>query len=717
MSAARLGLGLLALLPSLTGCESCGRAPADPATTAPSSDPGTRTPAQIRGEGNHLTGAGSLYLRMHANNPVDWYPWGPEALERAKALNRPIFLSIGYASCHWCHVMEEEVFSRDDAALYLNAHFVSIKVDREERPDLDALYLDAVQAMTGSGGWPLTVFLTPSRRPFFGGTYFPHDAFLDLTAKVVDQFTHARSEIEARGTEVYARIARVPETSGAPRVRTDEILAAAGRIAEGADPVWGGFRGRMKFPNPVRWTLLLDAYRKRGDPAIAVALRRTLDTMASGGIHDQVGGGFHRYAVDPEWVVPHFEKMLYVNAELATLYLGAAAAFGDARYLEVAKDTLGFLLRDMAAEGGGFGASLDADSGGREGTFYVFTPAELRRVAGDADGKALATLLGATEAGNFEGSNVLTRRATRDAELAPLLQKWRPKLLEARLARARPPLDTKVVTAWNGMAISAFAHGFAATRDGRYRDAATKTADTLWRVHRRDGLLARVSNAGRAEGRAGLDDYAALCRGYLDLFEVTFDLVHLEHAIALFDEANGALAAEKGGWYSTPAEEGAGRRIELFDSEEPAGYAAMLGALTRLAALTGSAPLYAALDKAVAAYAENARAADAGMAGWLDAALLEAGPLYEVVIAGAPDDPRTRALVDTCRSLAAPWSVTVTVPEAGAPPATARVMPALVGKVGRAGGALAYVCVRGACKLPTADAAALRAEILSGWAR
>ena len=693
----------------------------DAAPSVAQIEAGTRSPAQIRAEGNHLTGAGSLYLRMHANNPVDWYPWGAEALDRARALDRPIFLSIGYASCHWCHVMEEEVFSKDDAALYLNEHFVAIKVDREERPDLDALYIDAVQSMVGSAGWPLTVFLTPSKKPFFGGTYFPHAQFIQIAQQGAEQFASKRSEVEARGSEVHARISKQAAPSAAPRVRGEEILAIARRAADDSDPTWGGFRGRMKFPNPVKWTLLSGAYRKGGDPAIETALRRTLDQMASGGIHDAIGGGFHRYAVDQKWLVPHFEKMLYVNAELATEYLGAAAALNDARYLEVAKDTLDFLLRDMRAEDGAFAASLDADSGGAklaEGSYYVFTPGELRAVAGAGDGKALATLLGATDAGNFEGSNVLTRRSPEDAALAPVLAKWRPGLLSARDKRAHPRLDTKVVTSWNGMVISALAHGYAATGDGRYLEAATKAASFISRAHRSNGALARASNGGHAEGSAGLDDYAALAAGYVDLFDATFELPHLEVAIALVEEANGALASPEGAWYASAVNAtNAVRRIELFDSEEPAGYATMLAVLVRIASLTGRATVYAALDRALGAYAEAARNATIGMAGTLTSALIEAGPFYDVVIAGPPEDARTRALLATYRAVGPIWATLVTIPEAGASPPMARAIPALVGKTGRAGAPVAYVCVRGACKLPTSDPATLRKQVLEGWSK
>ncbi len=314
---ARTSMGaLVAALALVLGCRS--------GSHRPSTAMKGRTPAEIRTAGNHLVGAASAYLREHAHNPVDWFSWGPEALSLATKLDRPIFLSIGYVSCHWCHVMEKEVFEKDDVAAFLNEHYVSIKVDREERPDLDAAYMDAVVAITGSGGWPMTVFLTPSLEPFFGATYLPRDRFLEAARAAHEQFRTARSRVETQAGEVSRAIARAAPESDQPALAESDVAAIARRALADVDPAYGGFRGRTKFPTPVRWRFLLHAYRKWGDPAFAAALRKTLDAMDQGGLHDHVGGGFFRYATEPTWTIPHFEKTLYDNAQLATLYFGRA---------------------------------------------------------------------------------------------------------------------------------------------------------------------------------------------------------------------------------------------------------------------------------------------------------------------------------------------------------------------------------------------------------
>ena len=590
-----------------------------------------RTPETIRREGNHLVGSGSLYLQQHAHNPVDWYPWGPEALARAKALDRPIFLSIGYSSCHWCHVMEDECFSRDEVAAAMNEGFVAIKVDREERPDLDATWVDAVVAMTGSAGWPLTVLLTPDLQPFFGGTFIPHDKLLAQLARARTEFASSRAEVSARGAAVRARIAAEPAPMGAERLRGSEAVALVRRMTETADPR-GGFRGAPKFPNAVRWRLVLHAWRKSPDPVVEAALRAALDAMATGGLRDQVGGGFHRYTVDGTWTVPHFEKMLYVNAELADLFLEAGAALAEPRYTDVGKDTLDFLVRDMQLPDGGFAASLDADSGGHEGTYYVWSLAELTTVVGEGDAKLLAPLLGVTASGNFEGKNVLAMRGEAPATARAAWERSRPKLLAARAPRVAPRRDDKVITAWNGLAIGALARGFVRTKDARYRAAAELAVARIWNVHRPKGELARASNAGVAELPGMLDDYADLTRGLLALFEATGDTAHLVRATTLADEVDARLKRSTGGWQLTAGTEA---RVDVTDSEEPAGAGAMLEALLRLATFTSRTEHQDRLDAALAALSELARRAGPSAASTYDAALLAEGPFYEVLVVGA----------------------------------------------------------------------------------
>jgi uncharacterized protein len=712
-------------LGGLGGCDSCSQRHVDATVTVDAGAP-ARSPAEIRREGNHLTDQSSLYLREHAKNPVDWYPWTAETLARAKALDRPIFLSIGYASCHWCHVMAAEVFESDDVAALLNEHFVSIKVDREERPDVDATYMDVVQSMTGSGGWPASIFLTPQLQPFFAGTYFPKERFLDVIRSAAKQFKESRTAVEQRGAEVHDRIASAQASSArGDRVRVGEIKAIAERSLASVDEAWGGFKGQMKFPSPSRWMFLLHAARKwdpprphdKGDTPYPAAVRRTLDMMASGGLFDQVGGGFFRYSVEPTWTVPHFEKMLYVNASLARLYLEAYGAFGEAKDLAIARRTLDFLLHDMRSADGGFFASLDADSDGKEGAFYVFSGAEIRGLFG-AEAPAVAKLFGVTDAGNFDGKNVLTLRGPESARPdARSLDAIRAKLADAREKRVHPTRDEKIVTAWNGLAIEAFARGFTATGEARYLEAATRAAEHLWRAHRPDGRLARTSTAGKTGGDGVLDDYAAYASALVTLFQATSNPSWLERAVELVTEVQKDFAHPDGGFFSTRAGGPLDRRVELFDNEEPCGVSVMLSTLLGLAALTGRPALYDAIDRALAANAPTARRAGLGMASWLDAALLEAGPFYDVVIAGPPGAASTVALRNAWQTLSPPWAVRTDVDAAGASAALLAVLPPLEGKVARGTTAVAYVCVRGACSEPTSDSDKLRAQLRVGWTR
>jgi uncharacterized protein YyaL (SSP411 family) len=609
--------------------------------------------------------------------------------------------------------MEKEVFEQDDVAELLNAHFISIKVDREERPDLDSAYMEAVQTMTGSGGWPMTVILTPSLRPFFGGTYFPHERFVQLLRAAETQFREARNEVETRGAEIYKAIASAAREGDPGELAPEEVRALARQAIADVDPTYGGFRGRTKFPTPVKWRFLLGAYRKWGDAELAAAVRKTLDAVAAGGIHDQIGGGFFRYSTEPTWTVPHFEKMLYDNAQLAALYLEAGAAFDEPRYRAIGLDTLEFLLRDMRTREQGFGASFDADTEGKEGATYLWTPSQVRAVGGDVDGKVLTELLGMTEAGNFEGSNVPTLRGDGVSKNEKLWAMWRPKLLEARKRRAQPSFDPKLVTAWNGLAIGAFAVGYRASGDARFLEAAEQTADAIARANRRaSGELSRASNAGIAADAAVLDDYAFLGAGLVDLFEATSKPSYLERALALATEANARFANPAGGWFLTSGAEQQplGRRLEISDSVEPSGNAAMLSLLERLSALTGRTDLDDAAGNALRAYATVIRRRGLDMAGWLDGALIHDGPFYELVVAG-----ERGPLWETWNRLLPPWTVGALIPASGAPPELEKVMPSASEKRAAGGAPVAYVCVRGSCKAPTSNTTTLRASLLHEW--
>ncbi|MBA2374036.1 MAG: thioredoxin domain-containing protein, partial [Chloroflexi bacterium] len=444
---------------------------------------------------NRLADETSPYLLQHANNPVDWFPWGPEALARAKLLDRPIFLSIGYAACHWCHVMERESFEDEALATYLNGRFVAVKVDREERPDLDQVYMAAVQSMTGGGGWPMSVFLTPEGRPFYGGTYFPDEprhgmpSFHQVLEGVDRAWREQRAEIEASGARlVGALVAQSRLAAGADGPSVTLLEAATSAIESSFDTANGGWGGAPKFPQPMTIEYLLRRHLATGDDRPLTIARRSLDRMADGGIRDQLGGGFHRYSTDPIWLVPHFEQMLYDNAQLARVYVHAWAATGDHRYREVAEGTLEYMLRELRTADGAFAASQDADTEGVEGLTFTWTPSELHEILGD-DSPIFSTAYGVTEGGNWEHVTILSRVRT-DEEVAELhglgaddaarrLDAARASLLERRVTRPQPPRDDKALAAWNGLAIAAFADAGRLLGEPRYRDAGVRAAEAI----------------------------------------------------------------------------------------------------------------------------------------------------------------------------------------------------------------------------------------------
>ena len=562
-----------------------------------------RTPEQIRAEGNFLKDSTSSYLKAHANNPMEWYGWCPEAIERATKENKPIFLSVGYASCHWCDIMEEEVFSDDETARLMNEFFVNIKVDREERPDVDAIYMDAVLKMNkGQGGWPMNVVMTPSLKPFFGGTYFPKARFYGLMQASAKRFRDDRKAVEAKSEEVTAQINQSIQGNPALVFNERALRAVMRRALDSLDKENGGLVGKMKFPTPVRWRYLVDAYRKWGNADLKAALTLTLDQMSNGGLQDQIGGGFHRYTIDESWSTPHFEKLLYDNAQIASLFLEAGTALQSERYVAIGKSCADFLVKEMMDPKGGFYASYSANSEGKEGAFYLWTPEELRKIAGDRDGTALAALMGVTSEGNFQdGQSVVTQRADLDEvsrklnrstkELSKLFQTWRPTLYQVRAKRTWPELDAKMVTGWNGLAISAVAKAYIVTREPRFLEAGMKSADTIWKRHRsKEGSLARSSTDGVTSEEAILDDYAFLAVGLLDLFEASGKPDYFEHAKALVAEADARFKRPQSGWFVTPEGDKTllYREFEPYDSVIPSGNSQMLEAHLRLAGLTSS---------------------------------------------------------------------------------------------------------------------------------
>jgi uncharacterized protein YyaL (SSP411 family) len=551
---------------------------------------------------NALARETSPYLRQHSENPVDWLPWGAAALKRARERDAPLLVSIGYSSCHWCHVMERESFEDPRTAELMNESFVCVKVDREERPDIDALYMEAVQTMTGHGGWPLNVFLTPEQLPFYGGTYFPPDArhgmpaWTQVLQAIAASWQESRAEIRAGGERLRERLsggaALGPSTQP---LAADALDAAVAKLAESFDPAHGGFGSAPKFPQASVIEFLL----LRGERAMALG---SLHAMARGGIHDQLGGGFARYSVDATWTVPHFEKMLYDNALLARAYLHGWQTSGDARLLEVCRDTLDWALREMRGPEGGFYSALDADSEGVEGRFYVWTLTELRHALGE-DADAAIAWLGATEQGNFvdphhpaPGLNVLQDRGRRPDKV--IRERIRTRLLAVRERRRRPGLDDKRLTSWNALMIAAFADAGAALAEPRYLDAARACAEFVLRDLRdhdsvpagEHGRLLRTYNHGQARIAAYLEDHAFLLEATIALFEATCEERWLEQAVALAEETIARFSdPERGGFFSTAAdgEPLIARRKDLEDSPIPSGASSAAAGLLRLAQITG----------------------------------------------------------------------------------------------------------------------------------
>ncbi len=686
--------------------------------------------ASIAGKPNRLASEPSPYLQQHKHNPVDWWPWGDAAFTEARRRDVPIFLSIGYATCHWCHVMAHESFEDAEVAAQMNQAFVCVKVDREERPDVDDVYMAACQLMTGAGGWPLTVILTHDKKPIFAGTYFPklsrygRIGMMDLVPRFAAAWKDKRAELQAQADHMMLHLSGTPhghgdeehEVRSAEPTALGEATLQAGRdaLAQRFDAARGGFGGAPKFPSPHNLLFLLRHHNRTNDAKTLEMVTATLDAMARGGIRDHLGGGFHRYSTDADWLLPHFEKMLYDQAMLAMAYTEAYQATGDTRWQEIARSILDYVLRDLADPAGGFRCAEDADSEGVEGKFYVWTRHEVLQALSTHDAEAFCKAYGVMAEGNVHdeathkktGVNVLhLRGAFQEAVFAPM----RKTLLAVRSKRVRPMLDDKVITDWNGLAIAAFASAGRAFHEPRYVAAAAKAGNFLHTSMRKpDGRLRHRFHSGRADDRAFLDDYAFLLWGLEELYSATHDPRWLGWAGELAGHLEGHFADPVGGFFGSPddGERLGARRKEAYDGALPSGNSVAAHALHRLARFTGDARWTQLADRAVAAFASQLTASPAAYGMMLAALDFALGPVQEVVVAGA--GPAADQMLAEAAVGYRPRRVVLAVR-----PGLATVAPWTAGHVPVNGQAAAYVCENFACKRPVVSVAALKDALRS----
>ena len=678
---------------------------------------------------NRLQYETSPYLRQHADNPVDWYPWGEDAFQKAKAEDKPILLSVGYSACHWCHVMEHESFEHEPTAQMMNDLFVNIKVDREERPDVDDIYMQAVQALTGSGGWPMTVFLTPDGRPFYGGTYFPREprhnmpAFRQILAGVADAYKNRRDEVEKAASSLAEALDRDLLGIGgdASMLNTDLLDEAVQRIAQGFDRMYGGFGRAPKFPQPMNLEFLLRSYaRTRSKETLAMVLF-TLQKMARGGIYDQIGGGFHRYSVDQIWLVPHFEKMLYDNAQLSRVYLHAWQITHDEFYKRIAEDIYDYILREMTSPEGGFYSTTDADSEGEEGKFFVWSKEELEQVLGE-DARIAVEYWGVTSRGNFEGHNILhvpnddevvaQRLNLTTDELRAKIADMKQKLYTIREQRVHPGLDDKILTAWNGMMLASLAEGARVLDRADYREVAVRNGEFLLReLMTEDGRLLRTYKAGERKINGYLEDYANLIDGLLELYQTTFDERWFVEARRLADVVLERFMADDGGFFDTSDdhERLIVRPRNMQDNATPSGNNLMAKQLLRLAAYTGNGRYDEVARKTLQLLAEAMRQYPQAFGEALNAVDMLVKGVSEVAVVGAPESDRTAELLRVIQQPYRPNVVTALAEDDMQGEAT---IPLLSYRTRRNGEPTVYVCRNFVCQMPVTTADEVR-ELLA----
>jgi uncharacterized protein YyaL (SSP411 family) len=664
---------------------------------------------------NRLARETSPYLLQHAHNPVDWYPWGEEAFARAKAEDKPILLSVGYSACHWCHVMERESFENADTAAVMNRHFVNVKVDREERPDVDHIYMQAVQTMTGQGGWPMTVFLTPDGTPFYGGTYFPPadrhglPGFPRLLQALAEAWTNRRADVLDNGRQLAGSLGQESRLRAAGAPLGDEILFSAFQsVSAQFDEEHGGLGGAPKFPQPMIWEFVLRFARRSDNPYARRMVHTTLVKMARGGMYDQLGGGFARYSVDPLWLVPHFEKMLYDNAQLASLYLHAWQAFADPECRRIAEETLDYVLREMTDPAGGFYSAQDADSEGHEGKFFVWTADEIRAVLG-AEADAAMAYWGLDRGSNFEGKNILWVPGDPAPERAA---EWRRKLFEVRERRVKPGRDDKVLAAWNGLMGRAFAEAGRALGRADYLAAARHNAEFVLNSMRVNGRLLRTWKAGQAKLKGYLEDYAMVTAALLELYAATFDRLWLDEARGLADDILRLFWEEGvGGFFDTGAdhERLIVRPRNLYDNAVPCGSSVAVEVLLRLAALTGEERYERHALSALRPMTDLMSRHPTAFGRFLCALDFHLGPRVEVALVAPTKVEETAPLAEEVFGRWLPNLVAAGMVSGHREGAAG--VPLLEGRAAIEGKATAYVCRNYACELPVTDRAALAKQL------
>ncbi|MEK7468357.1 MAG: thioredoxin domain-containing protein [Planctomycetota bacterium] len=695
------GIGSALLAALLSACDpppkqDAGPAPAEAATPEETPVPHKHT--------NRLAKEKSPYLLQHAHNPVDWYPWGDEAFAKAKKEGKPVFLSVGYSTCHWCHVMERESFENEDTAKILNEYFVSIKVDREERPDVDEIYMEAVQAMNnGGGGWPMSVFLTPEGKPFFAGTYFPPDdrhgrpGFPTLLDRIHTLWGEKRDEIEKQGDMLVQYLANTGKPDGPTDLDAKLLPAAVKQILARFDPDNGGFGSAPKFPPAMALGYLLR--EAKDDKAAMNVVTKTLDSMARGGIYDQAGGGFARYSTDEHWLIPHFEKMLYDNAQLARVYAEAAVVTGNAYYERISREVFDYVLREMLAPEGAFWCATDADSEGEEGKFFVWTPAQISEILGNEKGAAFCSYFGVTKDGNFEHGTSALHVPNYDEESEKRFKPAKAQLYEARKKRIPPHLDDKILVAWNGLMISALSYASGALGEPRYRDAAEKAARFLMTQCVKDGRLLRGYRQGAMTVTGFLDDYAMFSAALFDLYEATGKLEYFREArrlatemIRLFEDADG------GAFFSTATDQQKliARRKDAYDGAVPSGISVACMTLLRLAEFTDDDALRQRAAKAMGIFRDRLEGAALAQPEMLKAAAFLLRDRREIVISGKPGSPDFEALATAARKA---WCPNRVIAFATGATDEAKEIPLFFGRE-PGDKARAWVCVGETCGLP-----------------